>query len=182
MTKAATKSKGKAIEERDNKGMFQIGNFLGFKTCFNTVQEIHEKMSPYLSDCINRDLPVLISGIKLTLGINSDTYNRYIRGERDKRIKPLDIYNENNILIETVPVSVYLKRIRDISEHSLQVAGGKQKFNPVFTMFLLKNHHGYADKTEVTHSVGFDLDKLHTAKESQHAITEGPKANDPIVN
>ncbi len=184
MTKAATKSKGKAIDKnRDSNGLFQIGNFLGFKPAIATVEEINRRLTPYLQDCINNDLPILVSGIALSCSISEETYRDYIKGVMDERIKPLELLDEKGKLIKTITASEYLKKVKYISEHSLQIAGGKSKFNPVFTMFLLKqSHYGYTDKQEVAHSIGFDLDKLHTAKESQHAITEGPKANDPIVN
>ena len=96
----------------------------------------------------------------------------------DDRIEPIEFLDDKGNLIEKVTVSQYLKRVKHISNHSLQVAGGKSKFNPVFTMFLLKNHHDYTDKKEVSHTVGFDLDKLHskqTAEESQLAPGESKK-------
>jgi hypothetical protein len=46
-----------------------------------------------------------------------------------------------------------LKRAKSVIEsHTLEKALTNEH-NPIFSMFLLKNHFNYSDKTEVTHNV-----------------------------
>lgn len=57
-------------------------------------------------------------------------------------------------------ISDIIKEIRAKIETNLASYGLQGKLNPAMTIFTLKNHHGWKDKTEVEHGVSSTLADL----------------------
>lgn len=81
--------------------------------------------------------------------------------------------------IHTQRISEWTKQIPSFSDaynkcmlmqHAKLLQKGMDAKNPLFSMFALKNHHGYADKKEVkqeTRSINIDVKMLKSADEEE---------------
>ena len=56
--------------------------------------------------------------------------------------------------------SEVIKTLEKLAETELIQGATKGKLNPTMTIFLLKNHHGYKDKTEVESNVTSKIENI----------------------
>ena len=61
--------------------------------------------------------------------------------------------------------SDYVKKLENMAEQELIQGATKGDLNPTMSIFLLKNHHGYRDRSEVTNEISItkDLDDFYEA-------------------
>lgn len=93
-------------------------------------KEIDDKITEYQEWCMANNEPFLMTGLAIYLGTWRDQ---------------LSVYSK-------IPIfSAVFQRARNLSEHTFvrNLAIGKN--NPIGSLFLLKNWHGYRDQQDIVH-------------------------------
>lgn len=94
-----------------------------------TAEEVEQRVSEYFDACIQNSVRPGVEGMALALGTTRQTL--------------LNWQNEGNQKGEIIT------RAKQMLAALLESWSMTGKINPVTSIFLLKNHFGYADKTEV---------------------------------
>jgi len=100
-----------------------------------TIEELQELVTNYLSDRIDKKLPITVLSFCVYCDICRDTFALYASGEYD---------NKNESYSDT------LKRFKDKVEADKQDGLLTGKYNATGAIFDLKNNHGWKDKFETT--------------------------------
>ena len=98
-----------------------------------TEENVQGRIVEYFNICAEDDMKPSVSGLALAFNITRQQLWNWVNGKVDKAAPYVDILKKAYKLLEA--------EMNDYMQNG--------KINPVAGIFLMKNHYGYADKTEV---------------------------------
>lgn len=116
-------------------------NKVGRPKAFETPDDMQEAIDAYFEECDNNvkfdgenyipdPTPYTVTGLAVSLGLDRKTIFTYGKEESHKEFHPV------------------IKKARDKVLENMEVRGLNGESSTAFSIFLLKNHYGYSDKTE----------------------------------
>ena len=107
-------------------------NYLFTNIDTNDFDAVCDAVGQYFYEIAQQDIPPSVAGLCLRLGVSRNVMNMWRTGRmKDHRYKEL------------------AERCYTLIESATVEGASLQKINPVFGIFLLKNHHGYSDEQKV---------------------------------
>ena len=100
----------------------------------NNAEQIMQRINEYLTYCVQNDMKPDMSGMALAIGVSRKTLWAWENGVDSN--KPADVRNS-------------LKKGREMCETIMTQMMQAGALNPITSIFLLKNNHGYTDQQEV---------------------------------
>lgn len=98
----------------------------------NDFEAVCEACIQYFAEIAEQDIPPSVPGLCLRLGVSRHVLNNWRSGKnRDHRYKEL------------------AERCYALIESATVEGAEQQKINPVMSIFILKNNHGYSDEQKV---------------------------------
>lgn len=133
----------------------------------SNAEEVEQRVFDYFNLCAQNDMKPSVAGLALAFGVSRVTIWRWANKQQDDLIGRIISSDSCNAL----------KRAYILLNAQMEDYMQNGRINPVAGIFMMKNHFGYEDKTEVVVQPGKydalpDGDKL--AQEYIDAVTDQP--------
>lgn len=111
-------------------------NKVGRPLKYATAEDMKRVCDMYFNECLEKDEPMTVAGLRVALDICRVTFDAYANGD----------YDEQGNFSATV------KKAREFIEADKLKNSLKGKYNATIAIFDLKNNHGYTDKIQNEHT------------------------------
>ena len=99
----------------------------------SNAEQVHERTCEYFRICTQNDMKPSVAGYALALGIDRTNLWRIVSGAT---VKPVEVRNT-------------VKRAYEMLNAQMEDYMQNGKIQPLAGIFLMRNNHGYSDKTEI---------------------------------